>query len=99
MDLKIKVTFTDGKRRTLNAPGELKNIDHNRKARFVMDTMEVYGGYCDGDIDEGGDFCLMSDKLAGYGIAFPVSRLLGWCYETTGRKKKTQSTKIGLNDK
>lgn len=90
MDLKIKVTFTDGIRRTLNAPEKLKDINQRHAARFLMDTLEVYKGYCDGEVGESGEFILRSTKTEGTGIALPFSRLLGWCYVTGGRKKETR---------
>ncbi len=92
MDLKIKVTFSDGKRRVMKAPEKLKDINPRHAARFLMDTLEVYKGYCDGEIAESGEFCLTSSKTGGTGIALPFSRLLGWCYVTGGRKKETRKT-------
>lgn len=81
--MKIKVTFSDGSRRVLKAPSELQNIDKNREAKFVMNNGQVFTGYCDGDVDEDGDFCIMRTIL---GIGLPFNRLLGWCY-TTNKKK------------
>lgn len=101
MDLKIKVTFTDGTRRVMKAPEKLKDINPRHAAWFLMDTLEVYKGYCDGEIAESGEFILTSAKTGGDGIALPFNRLLGWCYVTGGRKKETRKTisDIGLNDK
>lgn len=59
METKITVTFTDGSRRVLKSPEKLEKIDENREACFVMDNGQVYYGYCDGEVDEEGDFCLM----------------------------------------
>ena len=80
--MKIKVIFSDGSRRVLKAPSELQKIDKNREAKFVMDNGEVYTGYCDGDVDADGDFCIMRTMR---GIGLPFNRLLGWCY-TTNKK-------------
>ncbi|QFQ11549.1 hypothetical protein C7Y71_000035 [Pseudoprevotella muciniphila] len=80
--MKIKVTFSDGSRRVLKAPSELQKIDKNREAIFVMNNGEVYTGYCDGDVDEEDDFCIMGTL---HGIGLPFNRLLGWCY-TTNKK-------------
>lgn len=84
METKIAVTFTDGSRRVLKVPEELENIDENREACFVMDNGQVYYGYCDGEVDEEGDFCLM---MSIHGAGLPFNRLLGWCYKPSGRKK------------
>ena len=97
MDLKIKVTFSDGKRRVMKAPEKLKDINPRYAARFLMDTLEVYKGYCDGEIGESGEFILTTTaKSGGVGIALPYSRLLGWCYVTGGRKKETRKTTPGI---
>ena len=80
--MKIKVTFSDGSRRVLKAPSELQKIDKNREARFVMNNGEVFTGYCDGDVDADGDFCIMRTI---HGIGLPFNRLLGWYY-TTNKK-------------
>ena len=81
--MKIELTFSDGSRRVLQAPSELQNIDKNREAIFVMNNGQVLTGYCDGDVDEDGDFCIMRTI---HGIGLPFNRLLGWCY-TTNKKK------------
>ena len=86
METKITVTFADGSRRVLKSKEELGKIDENREASFVMDNGQVYRGYCDGEVDEEGDFCLMR-SIHGTGIALPFSRLLGWCYKLSERKK------------
>ena len=75
--MKITVIFKDGRRRVLKAPSELKNIDKNREAQFVMNNSQVYCGYCDGEVDDDGNFCVMRTI---YGIDLPFNRLLGWCY-------------------
>lgn len=85
MMTKIKVTFSDGSRRVLKSPCELENIDKNREAKFVMDNLQVYHGYCDGEVDEDGDFCIMQTIHV---IGLPFKRLLGWCYVTPCRNKK-----------
>ena len=85
MKTKITVTFSGGSRRVLKSPSELENIDKNREAKFVMDNLQVYQGYCDGDVDEDGDFCIMQTI---HGIGLPFKRLLGWCYVTTDIKRK-----------
>ena len=82
---KIKVTFSDGSHRVLKSPCELENIDKNREARFVMDNLQVYQGYCDGEVDVDGDFCIMKTI---HWIGLPFTRLLGWCYVTPCRNKK-----------
>lgn len=82
---KIKVTFSDGSRRVLQSPCELENIDKHREAKFVMDNWEVYQGYCDGEVDEDGDFCIMQTI---HWIGLPFTRLLGWCYVTPCINKK-----------
>ena len=81
--MKITVEFSDGSRRVLKSPYELQNIDKAREARFVMDDGQVFTGYCDGEVDEDGDFCLMRTI---HGIGLPFNRLIGWCY-TTNRKE------------
>lgn len=50
-----------------------------------MDNLQVYQGYCDGEVDEYGDFCIMQTI---HGIGLPFKRLLGWCYVTPYRNKK-----------
>ena len=79
MGTKITVTFKDGRRRVLKSPSELENIDKTREAHFVMDNWEVYSGYCDGEVDVDGDFCVMRTI---HGIGLPLNRLIGWCYKT-----------------
>lgn len=79
--MKVKVTFNDGSRRVLKSRDELKNIDKHREAIFVMSNWQVFHGYCDGEVDEDGDFCLMNTI---HGIGLPFNRLLGWCYESKG---------------
>lgn len=81
---KIKVTFSDGSHRVLKSPCELENIDKNREARFVMDNLQVYCGYCDGEVEDG-EFYIMQTI---HGIGLPFTRLLGWCYVTPCRNKK-----------
>ena len=82
---KIEVTFSDGSHRVLKSPCELENIDKHREARFVMDNWQVYQGYCDGEVDVDGDFCIMQTI---HGIGLPFTRLLGWCYVTPCINKK-----------
>ena len=81
---KITVTFKDGRRRVLKSPDQLEDIDKTRKALFVMNNLQVFGGYCDGDIDIDGDFCVMNTI---HGIGLPFNRLIGWCYETNKKDK------------
>lgn len=85
MMTKITVTFSGGSRQVLKSPCELENIDKNREAKFVMDNLQVYQGYCDGEVDEYGDFCIMQTI---HGIGLPFKRLLGWRYVTPCRNKK-----------
>ena len=77
MKTKITVTFSDGRRRVLKAPIELNKIEKSREATFIMDNLEIFHGYCDGDIDEDGDFAIMRNR---HTIGLPFNRLLGWCY-------------------
>lgn len=84
METKITVTFTDGRRRVLKSPEKLESIDKNREACFVMDNWQVYHGYCDGEVDDEGDFCIMNTI---HGIGLPFNRLLGWFYKSSGSKK------------
>ena len=81
--MKITVKFSDGSKRVLKSPDKLQNIDKAREARFVMNNGQVFTGYCDGEVDEDGDFCIMRTI---HGIGLPFKRLLGWCY-TTNRKE------------
>ena len=81
--MKITVTFSDGSRRVLKSPDKLQNIDKTREARFVMNNGQVFTGYCDGEVDEDGDFCLMRTI---HGIGLPFNRLMGWCYTTNSKK-------------
>lgn len=78
MEKKIIVTFADGSRRVLESPEKLEIIDENREACFVMNNKQVFCGYCDGEVDEEGDFCLTKSRR---GIALPFNRLLGWYYK------------------
>lgn len=82
---KITVTFEGGRRRVLKTPEEFCKIDKNRKAMFVMNNFKVYTGYSDGEVDDAGDFGVFGTI---HGIALPFNRMLGWCYETAGRKTK-----------
>ena len=85
MSLKLTVTFKGGRRRVLKSPEDFKSIDEQRKAMFVMDNWKVYTGYSDGEVDDEGDF---GEFGTIHGIALPFNRMLGWCYETTGRRTK-----------
>ncbi len=82
---KITVTFQNGRRRVLKTPEEFYKIDKNRKALFVMKNLRVVEGYSDGEVDEDGDFGVFGTI---HGIALPFERMLGWCYESTGRKSQ-----------
>jgi hypothetical protein len=83
MEMKIKVTLSDGSRRVLKDPNTLESIDENREAGFVMVNGQVFYGFCDGDVDEDGDFCIMQT----HGIGLPFKSLIGWFYKSSGRKK------------
>lgn len=83
--MKITATFNGGHKRVLKSPEELKNIDKNREALFVMDNTAVYEGRCDGEVDEDGNFGVW--KMI-HGITLPFKRLIGWCYKTKERRKK-----------
>ncbi|MBD5301621.1 MAG: hypothetical protein HDS16_01265 [Bacteroides sp.] len=90
-DKKITVTFKGGKRRVLHAPDTLPTIDGRRKAYFVLNNLQVYMGYSDGEIDATGDFCVSATnfglkKFAGIGL--PVRRLIGWAYVNPKRAKR-----------
>lgn len=78
--MSIKVTFNDGRKRTLKSPDQLSGINKNCKALFVFDNWQVYKGYSDGEVDEEGDFCLFGSI---HGIALPFNRLIGWCYDNS----------------
>ena len=83
MDRKITVTFGNGKRRVLKSPDEFSSIKKNRKVLFVMNNLQVYEGYSDGEIDEEGEFGIWGTV---HGIALPIDRLLGWCYKNSRKK-------------
>lgn len=88
---RIIVTFSDGKRRTLKAPDALPDIDARRTAYFVFDNGQVYKGQTDGEVDNGGDFCLKTDRstIPGIcGIGLPFNRLIGWAYVNPKRATK-----------
>lgn len=85
MEMKIKVTMSDGGRRVLKDPNTLESIDKNREACFVMVNGQVFHGFCDGDVDEDGNFCIMQTI---HGIGLPFKSLIGWFYKSSGRKKK-----------
>ena len=84
MEIKIKITLSDGSRRVLKAPNTLESIDENRNAGFVMVNGQVFYGFCDGDVDEDGNFCIMQTI---HGIGLPFKSLIGWFYKSSGRKK------------
>lgn len=75
--MKIKVKFQDGRTRVLKLPGKLKDIDKSRETHFVMMNGRVYTGWCDGEIDEEGNFNIWRTL---HGIGLPFKSLLGWCY-------------------
>ena len=76
--MKIIATFRDGTKRVLTHPSELQEIDNSREAMFVMKNGRVFTGYCDGDIDEDGQFFIMRTI---WGFQLPYNRLVGWCYK------------------
>ena len=82
--MKITATFGDGRKRVLKSPAQLENIDKNREALFIMDDTKVYRGWCDGDVDEDGNFAIWRTI---YSIALPFKRLVGWCYSETKERK------------
>lgn len=84
METKITVTFEGGTRRVLKCRNELKNIDKHRESCFVMNNLQVFHGYCDGDVGDDGDFAIFNTI---HGIALPFNRLMGWFYKSSGRKK------------
>lgn len=84
MRTKITVRFASGMRRVLKSPDELGNIEDSREAGFVMNNLQVFQGYCDGEVDDDGIFCVMRTI---HGVFLPFNRLLGWFYISSGRKK------------
>ena len=88
MEIKIKVTMSDGSRRVLKSPNDLANIDENREAGFVMGNGEIFYGYSDGEVDEDGDFCVT--RTLHNSIGLPFKYLIGWFYKSSGRKKSTK---------
>ena len=88
MEIKIKVTMSDGSRRVLKSPNDLANIDENREAGFVMGNGEIFYGYSDGEVDEDGDFCVTRTHHNSIGL--PLKYLIGWFYKSSGRKKSTK---------
>ena len=83
--MKIVATFSDGMKRTLKSPDELRKISKNREALFVFNNGQVFSGYSDGEVDDDGDFAVLKTI---HGIALPFNRLVGWCYKNS--KKDTQ---------
>ena len=79
--MKITVKFKSGRTRVLKSSEKLGDINKEREAHFVMKNGQVYTGWCDGDIDEEGNFCVFRTLHA---IGLPFNGLLGWCY-VTGR--------------
>lgn len=77
MGNKITVTFNDGSRKVLKSPDTLQSIDEKREARFVMDNLKVCRGWCDGEVDEDGNFSVFRTI---HGISLPFEHLMGWCY-------------------
>ena len=88
MEIKIKVTMSDGSRRVLKSPNDLANIDENREAGFVMGNGEIFYGYSDGEVDEDGEFCVT--RTSHNSIGLPFKYLIGWSYKSSGRKKSTK---------
>ena len=90
-DSRITVTFKGGKRRVLHAPDTLPTIDSRRRTYFVFNNLEVYTGYCDGEIDEDGNFCVRASNSGPKyfaGIALPAGRLIGWAYVNPKKSKR-----------
>lgn len=87
MEIKIKITMSDGSRRVLKSPNDLANIDENRKAGFVMGNGEIFYGCSDGEVDEDGDFCVTRTPRS---IGLPFKYVIGWFYKSSGRKKSTK---------
>ena len=75
--MSITISFADGSRRKLKMAAELGKIDSTRKARFVMDDLKVFRGYCDGKVHDDGTITIRKDW---FDINVPFSHLLGWCY-------------------
>ena len=88
MEIKIKVTMSDGSRRVLKSPNDLANIEENREAGFVMGNGEVFYGYSDGEVDEDGDCCVTPTPHNSIGL--PFKYLIGWFYKSSGRKKSNK---------
>lgn len=84
--MNITVTFQNGQRRKLKSPEQFHTIDKNRRAKFIMDDFKVYEGYSDGEVDEDGDFGVFGTI---HGIALPFNRMIGWCYKTVRKSKKS----------
>lgn len=76
----IKITLTNGQKYKLRKPDELSEIDRERTALFVFNTLEVYIGQSDGEVDEDGDFCIFVPGKY-HGIGMPFGRLMGWAYK------------------
>lgn len=91
-DTKITVTFTDGKRRVLNEPDTLQNIDGRRTAYFVFDNGQVFKGQTDGVVSDDGEFYLKTDRSSIFpelGIgSLPIDGLVGWAYVNPKRAKR-----------
>lgn len=80
IEIKIKITLTNGQKYKLRNPNTLSKIDSSRTAIFLFDNMEVYSGHSDGMLDEGEDFCIFVPGK-NHGIAMPYKRLIGWEYK------------------
>lgn len=79
----IKITLTNGQKYKLRSPKTLAEIDSSRTALFLFDNANVYNGCSDGEVDEGGDFCILAPGK-NHGIAMPFRRLVGWAYKRKG---------------
>ena len=84
METKITVPFEGCTRRVLKSRIELNNIDEHQEGCFVMNNLQVFHGYCDGEVDDNGYFAVFNTI---HGIALPFNRLMGWFYKYSWKKK------------
>ena len=81
----IKITLSNGQKYKLRSPELFPEIDGSRTAIFMFDSLEVYEGQSDGEVDEDGDFAVFKPGTK-FGAALPFSRLVGWAYKRKGSK-------------
>lgn len=83
MKYEVTITRKDGTktRYDLKSRTKLSEVDEKREVITFFDNGQCFVGYCDGEVDEDGDFCLMNTI---HGIGLPFNRLLGWCYKSKG---------------